>query len=119
MMAFKRFYRKIQGELMYVNYGRIEDFSWLTEEKSMNLTGKICVARYGKIFRGDKVGSVVFYHGTLLLVFLHMYIPAKDSMIPYCTVHSFLVLFLFLMSKNVLLLASIFGCLETCMTTTP
>ena len=45
----------IKGDLLYVNYGRIEDFTWLKEEKNMNFTGKICIARYGKIFRGDKV----------------------------------------------------------------
>ena len=45
----------IKGDLLYVNYGRIEDFTWLKEEKNVNFTGKICIARYGKIFRGDKV----------------------------------------------------------------
>ena len=47
----------LQGDLLYVNYGRIEDFTWLKEEKNVDFTGKICIARYGKIFRGDKVGS--------------------------------------------------------------
>ena len=40
---------------MYVNYGRVEDFTWLEEDKGVNFTNKICIARYGKIFRGDKV----------------------------------------------------------------
>lgn len=40
---------------MYVNYGRIEDFLYLTQNKSMDLTNKTLIARYGKIFRGDKV----------------------------------------------------------------
>ncbi len=44
-----------QGDLVYVNYGRIDDFIWLTETKGINVTGKVCIARYGKIFRGDKV----------------------------------------------------------------
>ena len=43
-----------EGPLVYVNYGRVEDFTWLKEEKNMDFTGKICIARYGKIFRGDK-----------------------------------------------------------------
>lgn len=45
---------------MYVNYGRVEDYQWLLSNKSINVTGKIVIARYGKIFRGDKVmeGSV-------------------------------------------------------------
>ena len=40
---------------MYVNYGRKEDFDFLTKTKNMDLTGKIGIARYGKIYRGDKV----------------------------------------------------------------
>ena len=48
-----------QGNLVYVNYGRVEDFQKLTGsgdgELNVNLTGKIAIARYGKIFRGDKV----------------------------------------------------------------
>lgn len=40
---------------MYVNYGRVEDYQWLLSNKSINVTGKIVIARYGKIFRGDKV----------------------------------------------------------------
>lgn len=45
----------LQSELMYVNYGRVEDYQWLVSNKSINVTGKIVIARYGKIFRGDKV----------------------------------------------------------------
>ena len=40
--------------MMYVNYGRVEDFTWLADN-GHDVTGKICIARYGKIFRGDKV----------------------------------------------------------------
>lgn len=42
----------MKGKLIYVNYGRVEDFENVTE--SVNLTGCICIARYGKIFRGNK-----------------------------------------------------------------
>lgn len=45
----------LQSELMYVNYGRVEDYRWLVSNKSLNVTGKIVIARYGKIYRGDKV----------------------------------------------------------------
>ncbi len=48
----------MQGELIYVNYGTIEDFQKLDEELNIDVTGKICIARYGKIFRGDKVNNV-------------------------------------------------------------
>ena len=41
--------------MVYVNYGRVEDFRWLAQNTDINITGKIVLARYGKIFRGDKV----------------------------------------------------------------
>ncbi|XP_061313905.1 putative N-acetylated-alpha-linked acidic dipeptidase [Pezoporus flaviventris] len=44
-----------EGELVYVNYGRTEDFFKLQREMGINCTGKIVIARYGKIFRGNKV----------------------------------------------------------------
>lgn len=44
---------------MYVNYGRTEDFFKLERELSINCTGKIVIARYGKIFRGNKVMKIV------------------------------------------------------------
>ncbi|CAN9511561.1 unnamed protein product [Ophioblennius macclurei] len=44
-----------EGDLVYVNYGRTEDFYRLTEEMNVSVTGKIAVVRYGKIFRGNKV----------------------------------------------------------------
>ncbi|KAL3881664.1 hypothetical protein ACJMK2_028074, partial [Sinanodonta woodiana] len=45
----------VEGELVYVNYGQIEDFMFLKNNLSINFTNKIVIARYGKIFRGDKV----------------------------------------------------------------
>lgn len=45
----------IYGDLVYVNYGRVEDYLFLENNMSINVTGKIAFARYGKIFRGDKV----------------------------------------------------------------
>ncbi|XP_071288893.1 putative N-acetylated-alpha-linked acidic dipeptidase isoform X1 [Agelaius tricolor] len=44
-----------EGELVYVNYGRTEDFFTLERDMGINCTGKIVIARYGKIFRGNKV----------------------------------------------------------------
>lgn len=43
---------------MYVNYGRIEDFTKLRDEYNITFTDSIVIARYGKIYRGDKVGMV-------------------------------------------------------------
>ncbi len=45
----------VENELVYVNYGRVEDFQLLERTLGVNVTGKIAIARYGKIFRGDKV----------------------------------------------------------------
>ncbi|KAL3881663.1 hypothetical protein ACJMK2_028073 [Sinanodonta woodiana] len=45
----------VEGELVYVNYGQIEDFMFLKNNLSIDVTNKIVIARYGKIFRGDKV----------------------------------------------------------------
>ncbi|XP_066846007.1 glutamate carboxypeptidase 2-like isoform X2 [Anser cygnoides] len=45
----------LEGDLVYVNYGRTEDFFKLEREMGINCTGKIVIARYGKIFRGNKV----------------------------------------------------------------
>ena len=41
------------GELVYVNYGRVEDFQTL-EKWNIDVRGKVAIARYGRIFRGDK-----------------------------------------------------------------
>lgn len=42
--------------VVYVNYGRVEDFERLTSPQyNINLTGRIAIMRYGKIYRGNKV----------------------------------------------------------------
>ncbi|XP_055272160.1 N-acetylated-alpha-linked acidic dipeptidase 2 isoform X1 [Moschus berezovskii] len=48
-----------EGELIYVNYARTEDFFKLEREMNVNCTGKIVIARYGKIFRGNKVKNAM------------------------------------------------------------
>ena len=42
-------------KLIYVNYGREEDFYWLKNNKSVDFNDSVVIARYGKIFRGNKV----------------------------------------------------------------
>lgn len=44
----------VTGQLVYVNYGLKEDYDELISQGA-NLTGKIVIARYGRIFRGLKV----------------------------------------------------------------
>ena len=47
-----------QGEgVVFVNYGRIEDFQQL-EEMGVNVSGKIAMMRFGEIFRGNKVSDL-------------------------------------------------------------
>ncbi|MEE9219630.1 MAG: M28 family metallopeptidase [Acidobacteriota bacterium] len=42
------------GEVVYVNYGREQDFEHI-EEMGISLRGRIVLARYGKVYRGLKV----------------------------------------------------------------
>ncbi|TMW68936.1 hypothetical protein Poli38472_001092 [Pythium oligandrum] len=44
----------VSGSVVYVNYGRPEDFHWL-EDQGVELKGKIALARYGGNFRGLKI----------------------------------------------------------------
>ncbi|XP_062983244.1 N-acetylated-alpha-linked acidic dipeptidase 2 isoform X2 [Elgaria multicarinata webbii] len=48
-----------EADLVYANYGRTEDFFKLEREMRINCTGKIVIARYGKIFRGNKVKNAM------------------------------------------------------------
>ena len=50
-----------QGELVYVNYGRVEDYHTIENLTSLNVSGKIVLCRYGKIFRGDQVSHPVCF----------------------------------------------------------
>lgn len=43
-----------QGELVYVNYGLISDFQMLRNDLNVNVSGKVCIARYGISFRAYK-----------------------------------------------------------------
>ncbi|WCJ42581.1 Glutamate carboxypeptidase 2 [Euphorbia peplus] len=42
------------GPVVYVNYGRVEDFKTL-RDMGVNVSGTVVLARYGKIYRGDIV----------------------------------------------------------------
>ncbi|CAN7983702.1 unnamed protein product, partial [Ixodes hexagonus] len=44
----------VEAELIFVNYGRYEDFDEL-EKEGVSVAGFICLMRYNKGFRGDKV----------------------------------------------------------------
>uniref|UniRef100_A0A8C5FKT6 N-acetylated alpha-linked acidic dipeptidase 2 n=1 Tax=Gadus morhua TaxID=8049 RepID=A0A8C5FKT6_GADMO len=58
-----------EGELVYVNYGRTEDFVQLKREMGINVTGKIVIVRYGKIFRGNKVKNAMLAGAKGIIMF--------------------------------------------------
>lgn len=51
---------------MYVNYAMVEDFIKL-REMNISVAGHIVIAKYGKIYRGDKVSA-----------FIALYIPFQS-----------------------------------------
>ena len=57
------------GRLVYVNYATIDDFLYLTTNLFLNLTGRICIARYGAIFRGDKAHLAQTYGCSALIIY--------------------------------------------------
>uniref|UniRef100_A0A7N6AI56 Glutamate carboxypeptidase 2 n=1 Tax=Anabas testudineus TaxID=64144 RepID=A0A7N6AI56_ANATE len=58
-----------EGDLVYVNYGRTEDFFQLEREMKINVTGKIVIVRYGKIFRGNKVKNAMLAGAKGIIMF--------------------------------------------------
>jgi N-acetylated-alpha-linked acidic dipeptidase len=56
----------ITAELVYVNYGVPEDYAELTK-MGIDVTGKIAIARYGKVYRGVK-NKVAHEHGAAGLI---------------------------------------------------
>ncbi|CAL9683855.1 unnamed protein product [Knipowitschia caucasica] len=58
-----------EGEMVYVNYGRTEDFFQLEREMGLNVTGKIVIVRYGKIFRGNKVKNAILSGAKGIIMF--------------------------------------------------
>lgn len=55
------------GKLLYVNYGRQNDFRYLKKE-NISCEGKILILRYGKIHEREKVFS--FFFQFLLILFI-------------------------------------------------
>jgi len=65
----------VRGEVVYVNYGLIEDYTQL-DSMGVSVKGKIAVARYGRSFRGIKAREAE-KHGALGLVIYSD--PADDG----------------------------------------
>ncbi|KAI0239377.1 Vacuolar protein sorting-associated protein 70 [Massospora cicadina] len=66
---------EVTARLVYVNYGRQEDFKAL-EQKGISVKGKIVLARYGKIFRGLKVRAAEELGAVGVLIYSD---PADDG----------------------------------------
>jgi len=59
------------GLPVYVNFGRIEDFEYLRDNYGTEFTSdKICMARYGKIFRGNKAENAAVAGCSGLIIFM-------------------------------------------------
>ncbi|KAJ8047818.1 Glutamate carboxypeptidase 2 [Holothuria leucospilota] len=58
----------VEGDLVYANYARVEDFFEL-EDLNITVTDKIVIARYGKIYRGDKAKFAAQFGAKGLILF--------------------------------------------------
>lgn len=65
----------VTAEYIYANYGTLEDFEYL-ENKGVNVSGKIVIVRYGKLFRGLKVKFAQKYGAIGVLIYSD---PADDG----------------------------------------
>ncbi|EDO46336.1 predicted protein, partial [Nematostella vectensis] len=59
----------VEEQLIYVNFGRVEDFERLRDELGVVIQGRIAIMRYGKIFRGDKVANAARFGAKGAIIF--------------------------------------------------
>ena len=66
------------AEAVYANYGRAEDYAYLAS-RGVNVTGKIAIARYGEVYRGDKVRNARIAGASAALIYTDFkdYTPGK------------------------------------------
>jgi N-acetylated-alpha-linked acidic dipeptidase len=67
----------VSGEVVYVNYGLIEDYARL-DSLGISVHGKIAIARYGRSFRGIKAREAERHGATALLLYSD---PADDGFV--------------------------------------
>jgi N-acetylated-alpha-linked acidic dipeptidase len=65
----------VSGEVVYVNYGLIEDYAQL-DSMGVSVKGKIAIARYGRSYRGIKAREAEKHGATGLLIYSD---PADDG----------------------------------------
>ena len=58
----------VKGSMYYVNYGRQKDFMELSR-RGINVTGSVCIVRYGEVYRGDKVKFATQYNCSALIIY--------------------------------------------------
>ncbi|XP_066977059.1 N-acetylated-alpha-linked acidic dipeptidase 2-like isoform X1 [Macrobrachium rosenbergii] len=70
----------ITDELVYVNYGRYEDFQQV-ESMGIKIKDRVVIAKFGKIFRGDKVQNAQRFNasGVILYTDPQDYHPESDT----------------------------------------
>jgi N-acetylated-alpha-linked acidic dipeptidase len=65
----------VRGEVVYVNYGLIEDYAQL-DSMGVSVKGKIAIARYGRSFRGIKAREAEKHGAVGLIIYSD---PADDG----------------------------------------
>jgi N-acetylated-alpha-linked acidic dipeptidase len=65
----------VRGEVVYVNYGLIEDYAQL-DSMGVSVKGKIAIARYGRSFRGIKAREAEKHGAAGLMIYSD---PADDG----------------------------------------
>src|SRR5213079_2909813 len=68
----------VRGEVVYVNYGLIEDYAKL-DSIGVSVRGKIAVARYGRSFRGIKAREAEKHGAVGLFIYSD---PQDDGFVP-------------------------------------
>ncbi|CAK9172715.1 unnamed protein product [Ilex paraguariensis] len=58
----------VSGPVLYVNYGRVEDYMTL-KEMGVNVTNNVVLARYGQIYRGDIVSNAYEAGATGVIIY--------------------------------------------------
>lgn len=71
----------VKADPVYVNYGTIEDFEWLQANQTDIMKGKICLARYGQIFRGNKAENAANFGCIGLAIFMD---PSGVAQVMFC-----------------------------------
>lgn len=59
----------LKSELYYVNYCSDSDFKLFMKQTGMSLKDKICLCKYGHVFRGNKVSTAQKYGARAVILY--------------------------------------------------